>query len=88
MSEYVDNHPLGRDLPEYRDTIHELKTGDRHFAALMERYEALDKEIVRAEQGVEHVPDLELDGMKMRRVGLKDELVGLLRRHADDGKGG
>lgn len=81
MSEYVDNHPLSRDLPEYREDVHELKTSDRHFSRLMEEYETLDKDIVRAEQGVEHRPDLELDGMKMQRVRLKDELVELLKAH-------
>ena len=81
MSEYVDNHPLARDLPEYREDVRELKTGDRHFARLMGEYETLGKDIVRAEQGVEHRPDLELDAMKMQRVRLKDELVALLKAH-------
>ena len=81
MSGFVDHHPLARDLPEYKQDIHDLKTNDNHFSRLLERYEALDKEIVRAEQGLEHRPDLELDGLKMQRVELKDELAGLLRAH-------
>jgi len=79
MSGLVDNHPLARDLPEFREAIHQLKTNDNHFQKMMIKYEALDKEIVRAEQGVEHIDDLELDNMKMRRVSLKDELVEILR---------
>ncbi len=82
MSEFVDNHPLGRDLPEYKEEIHALKLNDAHFVRLMERYETLDKEIVRAEQGLEYHEDLELDGMKMERVKLKDELVEMLRSNA------
>jgi uncharacterized protein YdcH (DUF465 family) len=79
MSGYVDNHPLSRDLPEFRDTIRSLKMSDAHFQKRMQAYEAIDKKIVRAEQGVENVADLELDGMKMSRVKLKDELVEMLR---------
>ncbi|ASJ72995.1 YdcH family protein [Granulosicoccus antarcticus] len=80
MSQLVDNHPLARDLPEHKDTIHNLKMNDTHFSKTMEEYEVLDKEIVRAEQGVEHVADLELDGMKMKRVKMKDELLTMLQQ--------
>ena len=79
MSGLVDNHPLARDIPEYKDQIHKLKLNDAHFSNLMEKYEALDKDIVRAEQGVDNIESLELDGLKMQRVQLKDQLVELLR---------
>ena len=75
MSQYVDNHSLAEDLPEHRETIHRLKMNDAHFAKCMDQYESLDKHIVRIEQGLEHIPDLELDGLKMQRVQLKDDLV-------------
>jgi len=80
MSGYVDNHPLSRDLPEFRDAIHQLKMNNNHFQKMMTAYESLDKEIVRAEQGVEHIDDLDLDDMKIRRVSLKDELTDMLRK--------
>lgn len=80
MSQLVDNHPLARDLPEHKDAIHDLKMNDAHFSRLMEEYETLDKEIVRIEQGLEHVADLELDGMKMRRVKMKDDLLALVQK--------
>lgn len=79
MSGFVDNHPLSRDLPEYKERIHDLKMNNGHFSKLMQKYESLDKEIVRIEQGVEHRDDLTLDGMKTKRVHLKDELVEMLR---------
>jgi uncharacterized protein YdcH (DUF465 family) len=79
MSKLVDNHPLSRDLPEFKDKIHDLKLENAHFRRLFDKYEALDKDIVRAEQRVENVDDLELDGLKMQRVQLKDELVGILK---------
>ena len=80
MSGYVDNHPLSRDLPEYRNDIHQLKMTDNHFHKRMIAYETLDKEIVRAEQGLENMPDQELEGMKVRRVRMKDELTEMLRK--------
>ncbi|MEZ5739522.1 MAG: YdcH family protein [Burkholderiaceae bacterium] len=78
MSESVDNHPLGRDFPESRDAIHKLKTGNAHFANLMHKYEEIDRAIVRAEQGVEHVSAEQLEPMKVQRVRLKDQLYQMI----------
>lgn len=75
MSDYVDNHAITKDFPEFRDTIRLLKGNNAHFSRILEKYEALDKHIVRVEQGLEHLPDLELDAMKLKRVQLKDDLV-------------
>lgn len=83
MSKFVDNHPLTRDFPDDKDAIHELKTRDAHFSRLMEEYEALDKEIVRAEQGVDHLGDLALDELKMKRVHQKDELYKIIQQKKD-----
>ncbi len=83
MSALVDNHPLARDLPDYKEIIHTLKLDNTRFAKLMAAYEELDKSIVRAEQGVDHLPDLELDKLKMQRVHLKDELYQMLQRQKD-----
>ena len=79
MSKFVDNHPLARDLPEYKSAIHELKSSNNHFSRLMEDYEAIDKQVVRIEQGVETSDKLELDSLKMKRVKQKDYLVNMLR---------
>jgi uncharacterized protein YdcH (DUF465 family) len=80
MSQFVDNHSLAQDLPEYREAIHNLKMNNAHFSRILEEYETLDKQIVRVEQGLEHLPDLELDGMKMKRVQLKDNLLDQLKQ--------
>lgn len=82
MSDFVDNHSLADDLPAFRDAIHHLKTSDAHFSRLMEEYEVLDKKIVRIEQGLEHLPDLELDSLKMERVTMKDTLVAYMTKKA------
>ncbi|MFK7966085.1 MAG: YdcH family protein [Burkholderiaceae bacterium] len=78
MSEYVDNHPLGRDFPELKNRIHELKVENAHFRTLMERYESTDRDVVRAEQGLDHLSDQALEALKFERVKLKDELYAAL----------
>ncbi len=79
MSKLVDNHPLGREFPEHRETITRLKTSDAHFKRLMEEHEAVDRSVVRAEQGVDHLSDGDLEALKVQRVRLKDELYGMLK---------
>ena len=83
MSQFVDNHPLGRDFPELKDQIHALKTSNAHFSKLFDEYEAIDREVVRAEQGVEHMGDFDLEDLKKKRLVLKDELYGLLKKAGD-----
>lgn len=80
MSQYVDNHSLAQDHPEFREAIHELKNSNSHFTRILTKYEKLDKQIVRMEQGLEPVSDLELDALKLSRVQLKDDLVSQLRK--------
>ena len=52
MGQDLDNHPLGRDFPEFKDKIHTLKTSNAHFARLHRDYEEVDKAVVRLETGV------------------------------------
>lgn len=78
MSKRVDNHPLGREFPEHRQTISRLKSSDAHFKRLMDKHEAIDRSVVRAEQGVDHLSDADLEALKVQRVRLKDELYSML----------
>ncbi len=79
MSQLVDNHPLSRDFPELKDTIHRLKQDNAHFARLNEAYESVDKAVVRAEQGLEHLAHEQLEALKVQRVKLKDQLYAILK---------
>lgn len=81
---HVDHHPLIKDFPELRDTLHSLRQSDQHFARLADEYEALDKHICRVEDGVETLDDDGLSNLKQQRVGLKDNVAHLL----DKAKGG
>ena len=76
---HVDHHPIINEFPEFRDTIHDLKQKDSHFARLLEKYEQIDKDIVRAENGVDHLGDFSLETLKKERLGLKDELYKALK---------
>jgi uncharacterized protein len=76
---HVEHHPLATEFPEFKQTIHDLKLSDRHFAKLFEEYEVVDKAIVRIEDGLEHVDDLILNDMKKQRLLLKDELYHILK---------
>lgn len=75
---HVDNHSLISDFPEYRQQIHDLKMSDAHFVKLHDEYEALDREIIRVEEGLEHRSDQALETLKMQRVHLKDQLFKML----------
>jgi uncharacterized protein YdcH (DUF465 family) len=75
---HVDNHSLISDFPDYRQQIHDLKTSDAHFVKLHDRYEALDREIIRFEEGLEHCSDQALEALKMQRVQIKDQLFKML----------
>lgn len=73
------HHDIGREFPQFRDRIHELKTGDAHFARLFDEYHQVDKEIARIEQEVQPASDDAAEELKRRRVKLKDEIFAMLR---------
>ena len=79
MGQDLDDHPLGRDFPELKDKIRELKTNNAHFARLHREYEEVDKAVIRLETGVEHGPDADMETEKKLRVLLKDELYAQLK---------
>lgn len=70
----VEKHPLITEFPELKQQIHKLKLADAHFARLFDEYHELDHQIIRAEEGIDHIGDLALETLKVRRVQLKDQL--------------
>jgi hypothetical protein len=75
----TDKHDLLHEFPEYRDKIHDLKLNNAHFARLFDEYHDLDHEVHRIETGVENTSDEYLEGCKLRRLHLKDELYRIIR---------
>ena len=75
-----EHHSLAREFPEYKDQIHELKVNNPEFAQLFVKYEDIDKEIYRIEMQIENTSDEYLEGLKIKRVKLKDQLYALLQQ--------
>jgi len=75
-----EHHNLAHEFPEYKDQIHELKVNDPEFAQLFEKYEDIDKEIYRIEMQIENTSDEYLEGLKIKRVKLKDQLYAMLQQ--------
>ena len=74
-----EKHDLIHELPEYRETIHNLKMTDSHFAKLFDEYHEVDHEVHRIESNIETTSDEYLESMKKQRLHLKDELFQLIK---------
>ena len=75
----IENHSLALELPEFKETIHNLKLSDAHFAKLFDEYHATDKEIHRIEQGAEVSSDDYIETLKKQSLHLKDALYLMLQ---------
>jgi len=75
----LEKHDLLHELPNSKDTIHELKTKDNHFAKLFEEYHEVDHEVYRIENGTEHASDEYFEERKKVRLNLKDQLYAMVR---------
>ena len=75
----IHHHDLATEFPEYKDDIHTLKASNAHFARLFEKYEEVDREVVRIEQEIEPTSDDYLEERKKKRLTLKDELYAMLK---------
>lgn len=75
----IERHSLAKELPEYKQQIHDLKMSDNHFARLFDEYHELDHEVIRIEEGIENTSDEYLEGLKKKRLSLKDQLFAMLR---------
>ena len=78
---HIEHHPFVADHPEWAPKVHKLKLENSHFARLLREYEWLDKEICRAEDGVDgyHMGDMELEKLKKERLAIKDILIQMVK---------
>ena len=65
-------------LHEYRDIITKLKVDNAHFAKIFERHNELDQKITDADEGREHISDVDLDTLKKEKLKLKDEAYAMI----------
>ena len=75
-----EKHDLVHELPEHRETIHQLKMSNNHFARLFDEYHEIDHEVHRIETGVENTSDEYLEERKKVRLHLKDELLRMIQQ--------
>lgn len=75
----LEHHPLNREFPQHHEALRKLMQSDARFARLAAEYDALDKRIYEIEDGRSASDDLTLQGLKLQRVGLKDEIATLLQ---------
>jgi uncharacterized protein YdcH (DUF465 family) len=75
----LTHHPLVKEFQEYKGTIHSLKASNNYFHHLMERYEAIDKQIFRIESGEEPTSDEYVNRLGKERLQLKDELHQIIK---------
>ena len=71
-------HELAADFPEHADRIHEMKTQDAHFSRLLDEYHTVNRDVHRAETGVEGISEIAETDLRKRRGQLKDQLYGML----------
>ncbi|HEX6734482.1 MAG TPA: YdcH family protein [Azonexus sp.] len=67
-------------FPEYRELLGELKRSNRYVLRLCDRYQALDHRIQLIEARLEPGSPEEVEFLKRQKLGLTDELHGLLRQ--------
>ncbi|MEO0061890.1 MAG: hypothetical protein RLZZ08_450 [Pseudomonadota bacterium] len=60
--------------------LHSLKQRDAHFAKLADQYHDLNREIHRIEAEVEPASDEHCESLKKQRLGLLDEIAGMLAK--------
>ncbi len=66
-------------FPEYRELITQLKSENAHFAALFQRHNDMDQEILNMEAGIVPSSNGTIEALKKEKLALKDKLYGLLR---------
>ena len=76
----IEKHDLVHELPEYREKIHNLKMNNAHFARFFEQYHQVDHAVHRVESGAEVTSDEYLEGLKKKRLMLKDRLYAMLKK--------
>ncbi|MEH6757471.1 MAG: DUF465 domain-containing protein [Parasphingorhabdus sp.] len=75
-------HELADEFPHAIDALHQLKIENAHFGKLSGRYHELNREIHRIEAEVDAASDFRVEDMKKQRLGLLDEISGMLTAHS------
>ena len=77
---YGVRHPITDEFPEFSNRIEALKSRDKQFARLLDKYNETDKQICGFEQRRRPVADSYIEQLKKWRLQLKDQLYAALRK--------
>lgn len=76
-----EQHDLVHELPEHRESIHELKIKDAHFSKLFTSYHDVEHEVHHIENEGVNTSDDYIESRKMARLRLKDELYQMILKY-------
>ncbi len=65
---------IAEEFPDDQETIHRLKTTNKHFSNIFDQYHEINRKVHRIETEIEPTSDLALEGFKKKRLALKDEI--------------
>ncbi len=68
-------HELAEEFPNRSEAIHALKQRDARFAALVDDYVAINRQVHRAETRMDVVTDREEAMLRQKRLHLKDQIA-------------
>ena len=78
---FGESHDIPHEFPEYQELITRLREENQEFQQIYSEYHALDEEIRQIEQNVEAVSDMYAEGLKKKRVLLKDQIYEFLQKY-------
>ena len=76
-----EQHDLVHELPDHRESIHELKMNNAHFSKLFESYHDVEHEVHHIENEGVNTSDDYIESRKVDRLRLKDELYQMILKH-------
>ena len=74
-------HELGDEFPDAGEILHDLKLSNTHFQRISDKYHEVNREIHRIEAETEAASDSRLEDLKKQRLGILDEVAGLIAQH-------
>ncbi|WP_286828869.1 MULTISPECIES: YdcH family protein [Kordiimonas] len=74
-------HALREEFPEFADKLPRIEESDGHFRRLAEEYRSVNRAILELEAGDETNPHFDEEGLRKKRLFLKDEIYALLKEH-------
>ncbi|WBU62887.1 YdcH family protein [Paracoccus aerodenitrificans] len=72
------SHAIHEEFPNDAGIIHDLKVSDKHFARLLDEYDAVNDEVAAAETNVKPTSQDHETELRRKRAHLKDEIARMI----------